>query len=42
MMRHTNINIVIYIGTIDAPYKNEDILYEKLKKIGDHSLPCWL
>ena len=28
-------NIIIHIGTNDAPYKNENVLYEELKQIKD-------
>ena len=28
-------NIIIHIGTNDAPYKNENVLYEDLKQIKD-------
>ena len=28
-------NIIIHIGTNDAPYKNENVLYEELKQIRD-------
>ena len=28
-------NIIVHIGTNDAPYKNENVLYEELKQIKD-------
>ena len=37
-------NIIIHIGTNDAPYKNENVLYEELKQIKyliiDHHPDC--